>query len=258
MGKNTNQKSVKPYRNMIQGFFLILIVSLLVKFFPSHEFLYLAFVLILLTVILLNTGFCGWICPIGTFVDLIRGLGKKIGSFSFFKPANKKFKKWVKNNKVILDKIDKYAKLIKYIFLLWILQAIFLGFASISDGNLIVTLIYIILYVALLVSSFFVNRAWCRYACPLGAVIGLFGRLSPTKVTRDEEICISCNMCTKSCPMNIDVASKLYVRDLGCSTCLKCVDVCPVEGALDLKMKTFFSDKKASQIIESVEEQAVK
>ena len=37
--------------------------------------------------------------------------------------------------------------------------------------------------------------------------------------------------------MDIDVANKLFVKDINCHTCIKCVDICPVENALELKMQ---------------------
>lgn len=257
MEKNKKQKSIKSYRLIIQLFFLTLSVYLLVNYLPTREFMLTTLALLLGITLLFRTGFCGWLCPIGTIVDLLRGLGKKIGGLSFLKPVNKKYKKWVKDNRGILNKIDKYARLFKYIFLLWILQAAFLSIASIKKGDEhgIITVLYLV--IALLVLGLFVDRAWCKYACPLGAIIGIFGRISPTKVTRDENLCISCNLCSKNCPMNIDVATKKHVKDLDCNTCLNCVDVCPVEGALDLKMNLPFTGKKQSRTIENAERQAV-
>ena len=257
MEKNKKQKSIKPTRYIIQGFFLLLSVYLLINFLPTREFMLTTLALLLIITLLFRNGFCGWLCPIGTTVDFLRGLGKKIGGLSFIKPVNKKYKKWVKNNIVVLNKIDKYARLLKYAFLLWILQAAFLSIASIKSGDEhgIITVLYLV--IALLVLGLFVDRAWCKYACPLGAIIGIFGRMSPTKVTRDEDLCISCNLCTRSCPMNIDVAKKKYVKTLDCNTCLNCVDVCPVEGALDLKASLPFVGDKKSKVTEITEKQAV-
>lgn len=246
MGSNGKEKSMKLYRYSIQGFFLLLAVYLLINYLPSREFMLTTLALILVISVIFRNGFCGWICPLGTIVDIIRGLGKKISGLSFIKPLNKKYKSWIKDNRGILNKIDKYARFFKYIFLLWILQAAFLSIATIKEGEEhgIITVLYLV--IALLVLSLFVDRAWCRYVCPLGAIIGVFGRISPTKVARDGNSCINCNLCSKRCPMNIDVAKKEIVKTIDCSTCLVCVDVCPIEGALDLKMNLPFAAKGKS------------
>ncbi|MGD9677681.1 MAG: 4Fe-4S binding protein [Vulcanibacillus sp.] len=257
MEKNKKQKSIRVHRHIIQGLFLALSIYLIINFLPSREFMLVALALILTIAIVFRTGFCGWLCPIGTIVDFISRLGEKISGLALFKPVKKRYKKWVKNNIVVLNKIDKYARLFKYVFLLWILQAAFLSIASIKseDEHGIITVLYLV--IGLLVLGLFVDRAWCKYACPLGAIIGIFGKLSPTKVTRDEDLCINCNLCTKSCPMNIDVAKKQYVKSLDCNTCLMCVDACPVEGALDLKINVPFVGKDKSRVTEIIDEQAV-
>lgn len=255
--KGKNGLKTKIIRGIIQASFLAFTVFFLLTFQPNREFMLITLALILLITFLFRTGFCGWICPLGTIFDFVRGLGKWIGNLSFMKPINRRYKKWIKNNRVILDKVDKYARYFKYIFFLWILQAAFLSIWSIKNGEEhgIVSVLYVV--IAVLVLGLFVERSWCKYACPLGAVIGLFGKLSLTRVTRDENLCISCNLCTKSCPMNIDVANKKFVKDLDCNTCVKCVDACPVEGALDLRMNLPIAKKEVSQILDSSEKQAV-
>ena len=257
MGSSKNGMKTKVIRRIIQGSFLAFSIFFLLRFQPNRDFMLITLALILFITLVFRTGFCGWICPLGTIFDFVRGLGKGIGSLSFMKPINKRYKKWIKNNRKTLDIIDKYARYFKYIFFLWILQAAFLDLATIKSGDEhgIITVLYFV--IAILVVGLFVDRSWCKYACPLGATIGLFGKLSLTRVTRDENLCISCNLCTKSCPMNIDVANKKYVTDLDCNACVKCVDACPVDGALDLRMKFPLAKKEDSQILDSAEKQAV-
>ncbi len=258
MENSKRELKTKILRRVIQGFFLAFTVFFLVKFVPNRSFMLITLALIIFITVVFRTGFCGWICPLGTIFDFVRGLGKGIGRLPFVKPINKKYKKWVKNNRGILDKIDKYARYFKYVFFLWILQAAFLDLATIKNGDEhgLITVLYFV--IAVLVVGLFVDRSWCKYACPLGAAIGLFGKLSPTRVSRDEDLCISCSICSRACPMNIDVANKKYVKDLDCNTCVKCVDVCPVDGALDLRIKLPLSKKQNSQIVETAEKQAVK
>lgn len=48
------------------------------------------------------------------------------------------------------------------------------------------------------------ERFFCRFACPLGAVLGLIGKLGLTKVTRVDEGCKGCNICQKKCFAHIE------------------------------------------------------
>jgi len=192
----------------------------------------------LVITILFRTVFCGWVCPLGTVFDLIRGSGKWIGSLAVIKPIKRKYRRWIKRNKGILGKLDHYARYFRYVFLLWILQAAFLGIASIKHGDErgIISVLYLLLVLGII--GLFVERSWCKYSCPVGAVMGVFSKLSPTSVTRNESACIECNICSGICPMNIDVAHLERVREIDCQTCIKCVDACPVGEALALKFKT--------------------
>ncbi len=128
---------------------------------------------------------------------------------------------------------------------MWILQSIFLGLASIKDEGEHGILSVLYLLIAMIVSGLFIERSWCKYICPIGAFLGLVSKISITRISRNEEACIKCNICSKVCPMNIDVANRLSVKDIDCQAGLKCVDACPVDNALSVKTKIpFFFRKK--------------
>jgi polyferredoxin len=84
----------------------------------------------------------------------------------------------------------------------------------------------------LIVLSIFYQNFWCRYLCPYGALLGLLGRFSPTRVRRDPEICIDCAKCAKACPSLLPVDQLLSVRSPECTGCYDCIAICPAEGAL--------------------------
>ena len=87
-----------------------------------------------------------------------------------------------------------------------------------------------------LVASFFVERPWCRYACPLGAASGLLGKLSPIYLKRESEACKVCKVCTTACPMGLPVHTATTITSADCIGCLECVGACPREGALEVKI----------------------
>ena len=82
--------------------------------------------------------------------------------------------------------------------------------------------------------SLFIDRPFCRYACPLGAVQGLIGMASPVAVQRDATACLGCQICNNACPMGIEVNQATRVTDTACIGCLECVAACPSQDALAL------------------------
>lgn len=77
----------------------------------------------------------------------------------------------------------------------------------------------------------FSGRVWCRFACPLAALMHVYTRFSRFRIFPDKEKCISCNLCTSVCHQGIDVmnfANKgIPMEDPECVRCSACVQVCP-------------------------------
>jgi len=87
-----------------------------------------------------------------------------------------------------------------------------------------------ILLAAILLLNRIAPRAWCRYLCPLGALLSLISRISwlRRKVTT---ACISCNACADSCPMGTIDASRAFASDSGeCILCMDCIAICPTQA----------------------------
>ncbi|MCH7549429.1 MAG: NAD(P)-binding domain-containing protein [Candidatus Krumholzibacteriota bacterium] len=75
------------------------------------------------------------------------------------------------------------------------------------------------------------GRVWCRFACPLAALMHIYARFSRFRILADKKKCISCNVCTSVCHQGIDVmnfANKgLAMDDPQCVRCSACVQSCP-------------------------------
>ena len=94
------------------------------------------------------------------------------------------------------------------------------------------------------VAAFFYRRIWCRL-CPLGALIALFNRFPPFKwfsgvrLEKVEEKCTKCGVCKRVCPTQV---TEIYDKKGGdvtasnCLLCLRCVEMCPYEEALNFKV----------------------
>ena len=77
----------------------------------------------------------------------------------------------------------------------------------------------------------FSGRTWCRFACPLAALMHIYTRFSRFRIFADKKKCISCNVCTSVCHQGIDVMSFANkgepMADPQCVRCSACVQSCP-------------------------------
>ena len=75
------------------------------------------------------------------------------------------------------------------------------------------------------------GRLWCRFACPLAALMHIYARFSRFRIVVDQKKCISCNACTTVCHQGIDImnfANKgKHMEDPQCVRCSACVQTCP-------------------------------
>jgi len=77
----------------------------------------------------------------------------------------------------------------------------------------------------------FSGRVWCRFACPLAALMHIYARFTRFRIFSEKKKCISCNVCTSVCHQGIDVmnfANKgAPMEDPQCVRCSACVQSCP-------------------------------
>jgi len=97
-------------------------------------------------------------------------------------------------------------------------------------------------YILLLVFGVNIHFAWpLGVACLGGFVIELLGQKSRyfpiAKITRNEETCTNCQLCTIKCPQAIDVASVKTVKHVDCNLCSDCITVCPEENTLHINKR---------------------
>jgi polyferredoxin len=200
---------------------------------PAGMFIFLGIVLMSLAI---GKSFCSWFCPIGFISELVGDFGEKI------------FKR-----KLHLPKILDYPlRSLKYLMLGFLLYAVFflMSNAAIkafldSSYNLVADLkmftffadisqVSLIVISSLFILSIVIRNFWCRYLCPYGALLGIASLLSPVKIKRNTVSCIDCNLCAKACPSNIKVDKIKTVFSDECTSCLNCIDACPVADTLDL------------------------
>ena len=213
--------------------------------FVSHTHLsnVVLLVAVLVTALLFRSAFCGWICPLGFIQDLISNLSTILRKRL---PGLRRAMKTLKVRGARLVFLDRYLRLIKYVVLAWaVIGAAVYGVmvfrvydpwsALINIAEFSFTPGIVVLGVTL-IASFFVERPWCRYACPLGAASGLLGKFSPMYLKRESEACKVCKICTTSCSMGLPVHTATTITSADCIGCLECVGACPRVGALEVKI----------------------
>ncbi|PKN83910.1 MAG: hypothetical protein CVU46_15645 [Chloroflexi bacterium HGW-Chloroflexi-8] len=213
--------------------------------FVSHTHLSNVVILIatLAVAFLFRSAFCGWICPLGFLQDLISNFSKFLQKRI---PGLRRGFASFKNSLARLAVLDRYLRYVKYLVLVWAVGgSAYFGYMVFRDYDPWSALINIaefsftpgfIILVTTLIASFFIERPWCRYACPLGAISGLVGKFSPVYLKREESACTICKICTKSCPMGIEIHTATTIKSVDCITCLECVGSCPRNGALEIKV----------------------
>jgi ferredoxin-type protein NapH len=84
------------------------------------------------------------------------------------------------------------------------------------------------------------TRVWCRFACPMAAILGLIQKFGRFRITVKKDMCISCGNCSTYCEMGIDVRAYAManqdVKRAACVGCGMCAHVCP-RGVLKLENK---------------------
>jgi polyferredoxin len=85
----------------------------------------------------------------------------------------------------------------------------------------------------------FGSRVWCRFGCPMAAILGIQQRLwSRFRITTNGGQCMSCGNCSTYCEMGIDVRAYAQrgenIVRASCVGCGICSSVCP-RGVLKLE-----------------------
>ena len=75
-----------------------------------------------------------------------------------------------------------------------------------------------------LLSALAVPRFWCRWLCPLGALLGLANRFAPWGVRLDRQRCTDCGACRRVCSVDTMPGT------VECVSCTECSAACPADA----------------------------
>lgn len=232
-------------------------VPSIVKFLSITGFSALGFLIILILTFLFGRVYCSFICPLGTFQDIISYIAKKI---------SKKRKHFLLKPYLIvrysilavtiillasgsifllnlLDPFSIFGKIISNLF-----RPIFLVINNLISSALesfhiywlypvefknvswLSFLIAILFLTAIGVMSYLRGRLYCNLICPVGTLLGIFSKFSAFNISIDEANCKSCNLCEKECKAGC-IDKKNKVIDFSrCVGCFNCFNACHSDG----------------------------
>ncbi len=199
-----------------------------------HDSSFILMILVFLLALLAGPVFCGWVCPLGSLQEWIGGIGRKL------------FKRR-RYNHFIPARIDRWLRFLRYGVLAWVIYMTAvtgkLVFAEVDPYHALFNFWTSELAIGglavlglTLVGALFVERPWCKYACPYGALLGMTNWIRVFRIQRQPSTCKLDRACDRVCPMNINVSGSTSIRDHQCISCLKCTSesICPVAGTVEL------------------------
>lgn len=210
--------------------------SLQGSFSADHSTIWYVGGILLLYSILFGRMICGWLCPFGLIQEL------------FYKIKSPKLKK---SPVTRILSYFKYVILVFFVFIVPIMFAFrdtplptfckYICPAGTLEGGISLLANKVnssyfsmlgplftwkfLLLVSIMVGCIFIFRLFCRFLCPLGALYGLFNKISFFGIKLEKSKCVDCGKCFAQCKVDIK-----QVGDQECISCGECVDVCPTKA----------------------------
>jgi polyferredoxin len=209
--------------------------------------------------VVLNKAFCGWICPLGFFQEVLSLIGQKLGLQRIESLPDK-----------LVDRIRpvKWLVLVLLVFALPLLTGFGITGHEAGDpfckicpsriltslatgdtdqlyldtstwGYLLLSIVANFMFGLILIWGLFVRQPFCRI-CPMLALHAVFRKIGLVRLVKNAKPrCEKCGLCAKACPMDIrEIHTEMQKKDVlfpDCTLCGRCVEFCPDKEVLQLK-----------------------
>ena len=194
---------------------------------------------ILLLCVFVPRGFCGYLCPLGTLIDLFDwAIGRRV---TWFKVAGRGWWMHIKYYLLLAVLVGAFFGVLLSGFVAaipvvtraaaFVLTPLQTGMSrdwhqipSMGAGHVV----SLVLFCLVLSLGFLRPRFWCRYVCPTGALFSM-GNLCRVTQRKVEASCIHCKHCAEICPFDA-IEPDFTTRTADCTFCQTCGGVCPTHS----------------------------
>lgn len=233
--------------------------------------------------LLLGRAFCGWVCPMGTTLDVTDTFfSKKKNPVSDTKPGHRKWKfgllvcvlfgalfglqlgGWFDPLSLVTRSyafvLQPYTNFLgeRILDLLYLVPGLertlypteeFLRKYILSFQQLIFSshVLFAVIFLGIAALGALHRRFWCRSLCPLGAFLSVAGRFAPLR-RRVSDKCTNCLKCQRSCMTDAIVEKGAKTLRGECVYCFTCEDICP-EGAISFGFTSNASQRTEGGIL---------
>jgi MauM/NapG family ferredoxin protein len=239
-------------------------LTIFAQLLSSKIFLVSSSLAILVVILTITAGraWCGWLCPLGTTLDILTPRRKKFDETKAPRPSWRKVKYGILLTTLVaalfgnltllildpltillrtltvsvLPSIDHLTSNVeRSLSAVPILQDPVSSFDALIRPSILPNLsiyyrdaiLFAIVFLGVVALNWIAPRFWCRYLCPLGAMLGLISKVAIFRRTVGED-CKDCRICSARCPTGTIDADKGYASDPSeCTLCLECLEQCP-------------------------------
>ncbi|MGI6368167.1 MAG: 4Fe-4S binding protein [Anaerolineae bacterium] len=236
-------------------------LAVLAALLSARRFRLLPALAVVALTLVTGRAWCGWLCPLGSVLEWTSPVGNaspparrwhglKYGLLLFLLVSAA----LGSLSLLILDPITLFVRTVTVVLqpgLQWLIGSLqqllyrydwLAGVADLLDAGLRPALLaykqpywqhlwpVALLTVAVFAANRLAPRFWCRYLCPLGALLGLVSRVALFK-RRVNNRCIACQRCARGCQMDAIDGAQAFASDAGeCIQCLDCLAECPTDA----------------------------
>jgi len=167
--------------------------------------------------------FCGYACPIGTISEWLHIGARRLMRTAFRAAGEPAAAVWHVRHRV--DRVLAGEL---------VLRGFDPCYALLSRHGTDITVWAYALSGAIALASLFIMLPFCRWLCPLAAVLNPCARFGLLRIRRESAACADCGACARACPMGIRVDQVRQVTAARCTSCLDCLTACPkhADGAI--------------------------
>jgi polyferredoxin len=119
-------------------------------------------------------------------------------------------------------------------------------FLTIGQPHYFWSMVFGLLFGAVVALNFFRGRFWCKYICPLGALLGVIGKNPLVRLHTNLDKCHDCKLCLAECQGGADPNGQAGWKPSECFFCMNCQSECNTDAlSFDIEVPKLHGIEKA-------------